>query len=381
MRFDVRETWKLVKERLRPSYEARPWAYWGAGAALLFVVLVAFGIGGPTVPNYHASLLPTQLKSKPKLYRPMVVGFYEPSAEVPQGTSSYASLVQNSQHIDVLSPYWYRLGAGGVLVHDTANPTVVSVAHKHKIRVWPLVGNNGWDMIRTRSGRVLSTRNLLRVATQNHYDGIFIDFELIPANQRQDFSAFMVDVANAFHKKKMAVGVAVFPKIGVTKDVQGVYDYPVLGKVADAVAVMTYDHHQDSSGPGAVAPLPWVRQNMQFALRSIPKQKLFMGVGTYGYNWSAKGSAMTVSTKEVQALLSRLGIKPKFAASQGEPHFTYYDAYGLRHVVWYEDSKTFNQKLAVAKKLKIGGVAIWRLGGETSQFWKALAQANKKPIG
>lgn len=372
---DFRRLYDAAMLWVMNAWKNSRWAFMAGGGIAVAALVVLL-----TRPPISVHLAPSALDRQ--LHRtagtPLVIAFYEPSMDTTPATSSFASLASHYKEIDVVAPYWFRIGLGGVLENHTATPSVVTFAHRHGVKVWPLVGNNGFEMLTTVSGRRLATHTLVSLAKKGGYDGIFLDWELVPASQRHNFNLFVADVATAFHGMGKAVAVAVFPKIGVVRQVQGVYDYPVLAHYADAVAVMTYDHHENSSPPGAVAPLNWVVANMHYALQSIPRAKLFMGIATYGYDWTPAG-ASTVTARDVKGILGRLGIQASWSLSAQEPHFSYVDASGVQHTVWYENATTFAQKLGVVKRLSLAGVAVWRIGGETPKFWQALATATGRP--
>lgn len=346
-----------------------------AVASGILVVLVSILVYRATLPPPGMPLAKRILGKAP--YRPVILGFYENDSSPGAGDGSWASLVSNARYIDLVAPYWYRIGNGGIVVRDMHDPKVVAFASRHNIRVWPLVGNDGYGMITTPASRRTTIHTLVKLARLRHYDGIFVDFELLPSSEQADFSTFIRDLSAALHRLNLGLGVAVFPKVGVTPDVQGVYDYPTLGRFADAMIVMAYDHHQNTSPPGAVAPLGWVRANMVYAMSQVPRPKLFLGVGQYGYDWTAPGSATTLSTRAVEALLAERRMLPLWSRTQQEPHFRYQDSQGRQHDVWYEDTFTFRQKLALSRSLRLGGISLWRLGYEEPSMWRALAQEER----
>jgi spore germination protein len=362
--------WRRRVQDLAPRLRSAALAAAVAVAVLVMVVL------------WRARTLPETMPLARRIlgkapYRPVILGFYENDSSPGAGDGSWQSLARHVRYIDLVAPYWYRVGNGGVIAMDTHDPKVLAFAARHAVRVWPLVGNDGYSMIATPAGRRTTVATLVELARARHYDGLFIDFELIPPSQRDNFSTFVHELSLALHRRNLGLGVAVFPKVGVTPDVQGVYDYPALGGLADAVIVMTYDHHQNSSAPGAVAPLNWVQSNMVYAVRFIDRLKLFTGVAAYGYDWIRPGDAETVSTRQVQAILTAKGITPVWSKVQQEPHFTYQDAKGRTHSVWYEDSFTFHQKLGLSRSMRLGGMAIWRLGYEEPSFWAQLQREER----
>lgn len=374
MQADGSRIGRRVKAMAFALYTRWRWLVWaGGGIVVAGALMLAFRPSGPAVPRSGAIG-----KFFRGTGRPVVMAFYEPLMDTTPQTSSFKSLTANYRNIDVLAPYWYRIGWGGTIENNTSNPRVVTFAHGKGIRVWPLVGNNGFEMLTTSSGRGLATSNLVTLARRGHYDGVVLDWELVPASQRGNFNTFVAQVAAAFHRMKKSVAVAVFPKIGVMPEVQGVYDYPFLARHADAVAIMTYDHHGSFSPPGPVAPLNWVAANVHYALTTIPREKLMVGVATYGYDWGRRG-VDTITTSEANTLLRKLGRKPAWAVGTEEPTFMYTDAQGGTHTVWFENGRTFAQKLELVKRLNLAGVAIWRIGGEGKSFWKALGRPTAPP--
>ena len=60
--------------------------------------------------------------------------------------------------------------------------------------------------------------------------------------------------------------------------------------------IMAYDWHHAGSEPGPVAPITEVQRTIEFAIKSIPRRKLIIGVPLYGYNWSIPYRPGTVAS-------------------------------------------------------------------------------------
>lgn len=59
-----------------------------------------------------------------------------------------------------------------------------------------------------------------------------------------------------------------------------------IGRVVDAVQLMTYDQHGPSwSGPGPIGALDWQRRGVEVALQRVPVGRIDLGVAGYGYLW------------------------------------------------------------------------------------------------
>ncbi len=343
----------------------RRWRY-PALVGALFLVLLIFLFARTAKSPHHTSVPRTAFSL---FWRPMVIGFYENQGTGP-GTA-WASLVAHARQIQITSPYWYRINASGNLTNDMAAPQVTKFAHSHRSFVWPLIGNSGTDPMYSTSTRTQMIGTIESLVKRHGYDGVLIDFELLAPYSRDDLSTFLNDLGKALHREGKGLGVAVFPKVGITKDMSYPYDYPALGKVTDAVVIMAYDHHYQGGPPGPVAPLPWVRNNVNFALGHIRSERIYLGVAAYGYDWMSSGQTNTVTTLQAQALLKKYGISPTWNAASQEYHFSYTDG-GVHHDVWYEDQRSFGQKLALAKASRLGGIALWELGGENPDIWTQL---------
>ena len=64
------------------------------------------------------------------------------------------------------------------------------------------------------------------------------------------------------------------------------HDYTAIGAACDAALLMTYEWGYTYGPPMAVAPIRNVRQVVEYALTEIPPEKIWLGVPTYGYDWT-----------------------------------------------------------------------------------------------
>ena len=62
--------------------------------------------------------------------------------------------------------------------------------------------------------------------------------------------------------------------------------YKEIGIASNAVFVMTYEWGYTYGPPQAVSPLPNVRAVLDYAVSEIPREKIFMGISNYGYDWT-----------------------------------------------------------------------------------------------
>ncbi len=353
-----------------------------AAVAVSLVILIA-GTGG-------CARLGCSPAQKPLGSRMMVVGFYEngdtsgtggaqgPGDNEQTFVDSFESLKTNARYIDVVSPFWFSVGADGQIT--TAKPVaeVQKFAKDNKIAVWALVNNakggtppagGVLDDPTTRSNAV---KNIVGIADKYGYDGIFLDFQLIPPKSGPSLTTMVQDLAKQLHAKKKKLGVALFPKIDVSPDVSGAYDYAALSKAADVVLLMAYDRHYESSPPGPVAPLSWVEDNIKNTLKSVSANKLLLAIGAYGYDWTSGGNGEYISARVALVRAQKYGATVKWDSSTGQAYFTY-TTNGESHEVWFQNAESGRQRIDLAKKYKLRGIGIWRLGFEEPALWKTVS--------
>ena len=73
-------------------------------------------------------------------------------------------------------------------------------------------------------------------------------------------------------------------------------------------------------------------------------------------------------------LARRYHVQPHYSASSQAPWFTYTDASGHQHTVWFENAESSRAKLELAHGAGIGGVYLWMYGTGDPATWPALHQ-------
>ena len=128
----------------------------------------------------------------------------------------------------------------------------------------------------------------------------------------------------------------------------------------------------------AVAPLPNVRQVVEYALTEIPAEKIWLGVPNYGYDWplpfqQGQTKATSISSQQAVALARRYGVDIKYDARAQSPWFRYTDESGGVHEVWFEDARSIQAKLALIPEYGLFGAGYWNLMRPFPQNWLVLS--------
>lgn len=220
--------------------------------------------------------------------------------------------------------------------------------------------------------------NVIQNLRSKNYHGLDIDFEYIYPENREDYNNFLRKITSRLRPLGYSVTTALAPKIAA--DQQGIlyeaHDYPVHGALTDHVILMTYEWGYTYSPPMAVAPITEVRKVLNYAVTAIPREKIFMGIPNYGYDWTlpyTEGTAArTISNTTAVNLALREGAAIKYDEKSEAPFFNYYDDDGKEHVVWFEDARSIDAKLRLVNEYNLGGVSYWTIGRYFPQNWLVL---------
>ncbi len=308
-----------------------------------------------------------------------VIGFY--AEWYGTDTSSFTSMSKNVDTLKTIVPFWTTLQEDGTITDRGGNDhaSVVKFAHQNNIKVLLMVNNAKQEGSKSSIHTVLSNPTLRSKAITNleeyikryNLDGINIDFEMVPAEDRDNLSAFMREIAAQLKPQGYSISIDVFPKQDETNDVAIAYDYAQLAKYADKIMIMTYDNHGTWSGAGPIADINWVENNLKYALKFIPKNKLYLGVAGYGYDWSSKG-VESLEHGALMNLVQKFNVPTIWDETSKSPHFAYTGADGVTHQVWYENSESLKYKLNLVNQYDIAGAALWKLGEEDPASWQVF---------
>ena len=143
------------------------------------------------------------------------------------------------------------------------------------------------------------------------------------------------------------------------------HNYAAVGAAADAVLLMTYEWGYTYGPPMAVAPINAVRSVLDFAVSTIPREKIYMGLPNYAYDWllpykQGYSRATSIGNDEAVAIARRFGAEIKFDESAKTPYFSYYNG-GEQHEVWFEDVRSMAAKLALIREYGFAGGGYWNM--------------------
>lgn len=221
--------------------------------------------------------------------------------------------------------------------------------------------------------------NLLAVMVEKGYAGVDVDFEFIPPQNAEAFVAFVQNLTARTNALGLFTTVALAPKTSATQAglLYEAHDYAALGAAANSVLLMTYEWGYTYGPPMAVAPLNQVRRVVEFGVTQIPREKIDLGIPNYGYDWPlpfvrGETRARTIGNVEAVNIARRYGAEIQFDELAQSPYFYYTDDNGTEHVVWFEDARSIERKLALAAEFGLHGVGYWTVMRWFPQNWAVL---------
>lgn len=361
-------------------------------------------------------LLPGVTSAATAKTKPLEISGWIPYWRAATGT---VNVLPHLQTFDAVMPFGYIVQNDGSL-HDAFGFSAISStstanvlraeAKKKKVKVIPtIMWSNGAAIERILSHgpsrRALAT-SIADLAKENNFDGINIDFENKTAATRPYFSLFLEGLYSRMGKKWVYCSIeartppsAAFDVI--PKKLDYANDFVAINKYCDRVQLMTYDqgtidlrlNSAASSTPYIpIADPKWVEKVVTLASKTIAKKKLVIGIATYGYEYdliplSQAGYRYELNwafnPRYATELAAELGLTPK-RNSAGEMSFVYStttpSADGLTatntlRIAWWSDASSIKDKISLAKKLGVAGVALFKLdGGQDPEIWNVLSK-------
>ena len=221
--------------------------------------------------------------------------------------------------------------------------------------------------------------NLEQAVLDKNYQGLDVDFEFISPQDAGAYADFLGRLSGRFNPMGYLVIAALAPKTSAQQKgllYEG-HNYRAVGQAVNRVFLMTYEWGYTYGPPMAVAPLPNVRQVVEYALTEIPAEKLWLGIPNYGYNWTlpfvqGESRAQSLSSQEAVALAVRYGVEIQYSSQAQSPFFYYTDETGAAHEVWFEDPRSIRAKLSLVPQYGLSGVGYWNLMRPFPQNWRVI---------
>jgi hypothetical protein len=324
--------------------------------------------------------------------------------------SSY--LFRNKDLMKEVLPFWFSLKSPTLIRNDynTGNPSwpmadTVCLLRRAGMQVIPTMTDGTAKLVlagylanpTTRTTIVNSIVNLVNV---NGFDGIDLDYEgfaFVDGNTTWTrtaplWVAFIKELSVALRANKKILSVTTPYLYDPIEKQKGyfVYAWADIASSIDRLRIMTYDFNVAKPGPNA--PISWVDKTLRYAISIMPSSKVYVGLPGYGRDWitavqgkcpvsappglkaGAKASTFLMVNAERKAVIDN--AIPVFDATVSEATYSYVQTYNgltadgasttcnVSRTVWYQNSRSYAERMALVSKYRLGGAALWTLGME-----------------
>ena len=332
------------------------------------------------------------LAAAPSLHTQPVALFYMTS-----NPDSIRSFLAHSSQIDLLVPAWYQVDENG-LVTGSPDPAVLKRAQDEKLPVMPIIAlfnKKGFHALALNSGaQAVMNQAMIRESKLHGYIGFQFDFENIDWTDRDLLTQVVKTSAEAMHKAGQQLTIATVPNApgypgagGFAKwiytDWRGAYDIAEIAKYVDLICLMTYDQHTRWTTPGPVGGWTWVTENLDYALKFVPKEKLSLGIALYGYHWytgdpgandkdqKPNSTAEYIGGDDVHTLRDTYNGQEQWDPIDHTAYFFFYRDQ-MREWIFYTEKRGFEDRYNLARQQHLQSICAWVLGQEDNSIWSVL---------
>lgn len=218
------------------------------------------------------------------------------------------------------------------------------------------------------------------------FDGVVVDFENLRGEKlRQQYSGFLLKLKERLAGQDKRLYVAVHPPRGNGQAYYDGYDYRAIGEIADRLILMAHDYNavsltEKEMSIGYDTPLTPISE-VYYALKAVTDKttgvsdpsKIWLQLNFDTVQWK-KVDGKVVNQKAYRPTYTQIWermnkqepdskLSIKYSDKLQNPYLTYYNTGdGTDNIIWYEDSRSINAKLELAKMFGVKGISLWRLG-------------------
>ncbi|MCA1020449.1 LysM peptidoglycan-binding domain-containing protein [Halobacillus litoralis] len=298
------------------------------------------------------------------------------------------SAERRAVNLTYLAPFSYEIQEDGTLKAPPLD-NFKEIARKNDATLMMVVTNLADDGFSAELGRkILSDEALqdklldeiIQITKQVGFKDVHFDMEFLPPEMKESYNQFLRKAKQRLSKEGLLISTALAPK--TSADQKGAWyeahDYKAHGEIVDFVVLMTYEWGYSGGPPRAVSPIGPVTDVVNYALTEMPAQKILLGQNLYGYDWTLPYEpggefAKALSPQQAIQTAGKNNVAISYDEKEQAPYYTYTDADGKKHEVWFEDARSIQKKFDLIKEKNLLGISYWKLGLSFPQNWVLLS--------
>jgi hypothetical protein len=324
--------------------------------------------------------------------------------------SSY--LFRNKDLMKEVMPFWFSLKSPTLIRNDynTGNPSwpmadTVCLMRRAGMQIIPSMTDGTAKLVlagylANPTTRTTIVNSIVNLVNSNGFDGIDLDYEgfaFVDGSSTWTrtaplWVAFVKELSTGLRANKKILSVTTPYLYDPSERQKGyfVYAWADIASSIDRLRIMTYDFNVAKPGPNA--PISWVDKTIRYAISIMPSSKVYVGLPGYGRDWitavqgkcpvsappglkaGAKASTFLMVNAERKAVIDN--AIPVFDATVSEATYSYIQTYNgltadgasttcnVSRTVWYQNARSYAERMALVSKYRLGGAALWTLGME-----------------
>lgn len=290
---------------------------------------------------------------------------------------------ENMNGVNVVSPSFFSImkGSNGEINDNVKSEgkKYIKWAHNNNYQVWAMFSNNSLkdttsQILNDYEKRESMIENLIKLVETYDIDGINVDFENMNESDKNVYSRFLIELAPRLKKMGKTLSVDVTAPDG-SATWSLCFDRDVIADVSDYVIFMAYDQYGTSSSKaGTTAGYNWVEANIKKFLgqEDVPPEKIVLGIPLYMRTWEEKQDGTYVPN--VVNMNDLFDVLPANQVATWDEelkqYYVEYEKKGKKYKMWIENEKSIGEKINLAKKYNLAGIAFWEKDREpNNEFW------------
>lgn len=285
---------------------------------------------------------------------------------------SLMSLKRNIRHINLVFPEWFFLDPKSGDLKTNVDPEGYKIIKRTGVAAMPILSNNAdrefrseglGKVLRDPEKRTVLIRKLAQQCQKFHFKGVNIDFEDMNLDSDEYLIAFMKELSETFKQNRLLVTMDIMTD-------NDDYNIRKLNPYVDYFILMAYDEYAEDSDAGPVSSQKWIEAQTEKILKKTSPEKIILGLGAYGYDWSTNkedNTSVTYMQAITKASASKAAIN--FDDNTFNLNYSYTDSKNNTHTVFFNDAASIFNTMRFSSEYPLAGTAVWRLGSEDSRIW------------